>query len=77
MDRQTKKREGRREDMSICGARERNRGYALLMTANKPETTLYGAPTFSLLLVLHSGISSWFDVERGIKGRINVRVIER
>ena len=30
---------------------ERNRGYALLMMANKPETALYAAPTFSLLLV--------------------------
>ena len=29
------------------GAGERNRGYALQMTANKPETVLYRAPTFS------------------------------
>ena len=28
------------------------------MTANKPETVLYGAPTFSLILVSHGGISS-------------------
>ena len=41
------------------GAGERNRGYALLMTANKPETVLYRAPTFSLLLSSHGGISSW------------------
>ena len=40
------------------GAGERNRGYALLMTANKPETVLYRAPTFSLLLASHGGISS-------------------
>ena len=38
------------------GTGERNRGYALLMTANKPETELYRAPTFSLLLVSHGGI---------------------
>ena len=38
------------------GAGERNRGYALLMTANKPETALYRAPTFSL--VSCDGISS-------------------
>ena len=31
------------------GTEERNRGYALLMRANKPETALYRAPTFSLL----------------------------
>ena len=37
--------------------RERNRGYTLLMAANKPETALYRAPTFSLLLVSHGGIS--------------------
>ena len=37
--------------------RERNLGYALLMTANEPETALYRAPTFSLLLVSHGGIS--------------------
>ena len=36
---------------------ERSRGYALLMTANKPETALYRAPTFSLL-ASHGGISS-------------------
>ena len=36
-------------------AGERNRGYALLMTANKPERVLYRAPTFSLL-VLHGGV---------------------
>ena len=40
------------------GAGERNRGYALLMTANKPETALYRAPTFSLLLASHGGINS-------------------
>ena len=32
--------------------------YALLVTANRPETALYRAPTFSLLLVSHGGISS-------------------
>ena len=37
-------------------AGERNRGYALLMKANKPETVLYRAPTFSLLLVSHGGL---------------------
>ena len=31
----------------------------LLMTANKPETTLSRAPTFSLLLAPHGGISSY------------------
>ena len=41
------------------GAGERNRGYALLMTANKPETALYRAPTFSLLLASHGGINAW------------------
>ena len=40
------------------GTGERNRGYALLVTANRPETALYRAPTFSLLLVSHGGISS-------------------
>ena len=29
---------------------------ALLMTINKPETVLYRAPTFSLLLVSHGGL---------------------
>ena len=38
------------------GAGERNRGYALLMTANKPETVLYRVPTFSLLLESQGGI---------------------
>ena len=32
--------------------------HALLMKANKSETVLYGAHTFSLLLVSHSEISS-------------------
>ena len=40
------------------GEGERDRGYALLMTANKPETALYRAPTFSLLLASHGGIGS-------------------
>ena len=40
----------------FLGAGERNRGYVLLMTANKPETVLYRAPTFSLLLVSHGGL---------------------
>ena len=40
----------------FCGTGERNRGYALLMTANKPETALYRAPTFSLLLASHGGL---------------------
>ena len=29
---------------------------ALVMTINKPETVLYRAPTFSLLLVSHGGL---------------------
>ena len=29
--------------------------HALLMMANKPETTLYRIPTFSLLLASHAG----------------------
>ena len=29
------------------------------MTANKPETALYRAPTFSLLLASHGGIGLW------------------
>ena len=44
----------------FSGTGERNRGYALLMKANKPETALYRAPTFSLL-VSHGGISSWVE----------------
>ena len=43
----------------LRGTGERNRGYALLMKANKSETVLYRAPTFSLLLVSHGGISSY------------------
>ena len=43
--------------ITIHGTGERNRGYALLMTVNKPETVLYGAPTFSLL-ASHGGINS-------------------
>ena len=31
--------------------------YALLMTASEPETALYRAPIFSLLLVSHGGVS--------------------
>ena len=46
------------QDYIFRGAGERNRGYALLMTANKPEKALYRAPTFSLLLASHGGISS-------------------
>ena len=42
----------------FCGTGERNQGYALLMKANKPETVLYRASTFSLLLASHGGISS-------------------
>ena len=38
---------------TFLSAGERNRGYALLMTANKPETALYRAHTFSLLLASH------------------------
>ena len=38
-------------------AGERNRGYALLMTANKPETVLHRAPTFTLLLASHKKIT--------------------
>ena len=38
------------------GAGERNRGYALLMTAKNPETAQYRAPTFSPLLASHAGI---------------------
>ena len=30
----------------FCGTEERNRRYALLMEANKPETLLYRAMTF-------------------------------
>ena len=45
------------------GTGERNRGYALLMTAIKPETVVYGAPTFSLLLVSCGGVSSWNGAE--------------
>ena len=41
----------------FCATGERNRGYVLLMVANKPETALYRAPTFSVL-VSHGGISS-------------------
>ena len=40
---------GRRRETDVC---------VLLMMANKPETALYKAPTFSLLLVSHGGISS-------------------
>ena len=38
------------------GTGERNRGYGLLLTANKPETALHRAPTFPLL-ASHGGIS--------------------
>ena len=41
----------------FCGTDERNGGYALLIT-NKPETVLCRAPTFSLLIASHMGISS-------------------
>ena len=43
----------------FCGVEERNRGYALLMTANNSDTVLYRASTFSLLPAPHGGISSW------------------
>ena len=36
---------------------------ALLMKANKPETALTRAPTFSPLLVSHGGISSCMCVQ--------------
>ena len=41
---------------SVVQERERNRGYVLLMTASKPETALYRAPTFYFLLVSHGGL---------------------
>ena len=41
----------------FCGIGERNRGYYLLMTANKPETAQHRAPTFSLL-ASHGGLMS-------------------
>ena len=45
--------------MVFLSTGERSQGtYALLMTANKPETAVYRAPTFSLLLASHGGISS-------------------
>ena len=40
------------------GTGERNQGLALLMMVNKPETALYRAPTFSLLLPSHGGMCS-------------------
>ena len=40
-----------------------NRGHALLMTANKPETALYRAPTFSLLLASHGGSSCAYKIK--------------
>ena len=43
---------------ALRGAGERNREYALLMTANKSETAVYRAPIFSLLLASHGGITS-------------------
>ena len=46
---------------------ERNRGYALLMKANKPETALYRAPTFPLLLLSHGGISTWQTNQFGLQ----------
>ena len=60
-------REGEQEKgrgTTARGTEERNREHALLVTANKPETVLYRAPTFSLLLVSHGGISShtWVNV---------------
>ena len=45
---------------------ERNRGYALLMTANKPETALYRAPTLSLLLASHGVISSCMCINASV-----------
>ena len=43
----------------FCAAGEKNQGHSLMMmmTANKSETTLYRAPTSSLLLVSHGGIT--------------------
>ena len=41
----------------FCGIGEKNRGYYLLMTANKPETAQHRAPTFSLL-ASHGGLMS-------------------
>ena len=46
------------------GTGERDRGYALLVTANKPETAPYRAPTFSLLLASHGGLVCVQDVAR-------------
>ena len=44
---------------------ERNRVYALLMMASKAETTLYRAPTFSLLLASHGGLVHVYSLEGG------------
>ena len=38
------------------GTAQRNRRYALLTTANKPQTVLYRAPTFCLLQASHGGL---------------------
>ena len=45
---------------------ERNRGYALLIKVNTLETALYRAPTSSLLLVSHGGISSCYGIDETI-----------
>ena len=42
--------------------------YALLMMAKKPETVLYKAPTVSLLLASHGGISSWISYCEALAG---------
>ena len=42
----------------FCGTRERNRGYALLMMANKLETVLYRPLNFFFLLLSYCRIRS-------------------
>ena len=67
--------------MAICifhGTGERNRGYALLTTAKKPQTALHRAPTFSLLvlygeIIVHNVTISIDYIDEAFAGYIFTR----
>ena len=60
----------------FCGTGERNRGYALLMMANKPETAMYRVKLHNYIYYIwHDGL--WYKLwDMGVKGRM-WRVIKK
>ena len=57
----------------FCGTGVRNRGYALLVKANKPQTALNRAPTFSLLLASHGVV--YVHVPSNFRNMSNLKIV--